>query len=92
MLLRTWVYKYLFSPSLHFGRGECIFKCGIARSWASLLTQMVKNLSAMQETQVQSLGWEDSLEKGMSIHSSILAWRISRTEGPGELQSVWSIE
>ena len=51
---------------------------------------MVKNLSAMQEIQVQSLDWEDSLEKGMSIHSSILAWRISRTEGPGELQSVWS--
>ena len=70
--------------------GGCIFKFGIARSWASLLTQLVKNLPAMQETQVQSLGWEDHLEKGMSIFSSILAWRIPRTEGPGELQSVWS--
>ena len=48
--------------------------------------QMVKNLPAMQETQVQSLGWEDSLEKGMAIHSSILAWRIPWTEEPGELQ------
>ena len=49
---------------------------------------VVKNLPAMQETWVQSLGWEDCLEKGMSIFSSILAWRIPRTEGPGELQSV----
>ena len=42
-------------------------------------TQLVKNLPAMQETQVQSLGGEDSLEKGMATHSSILAWRIPRT-------------
>ena len=41
-------------------------------SWASLVAQMVKNLSAMQETWVQSLGWEDPLEKGMTTHSSIL--------------------
>ena len=44
---------------------------------------MVKNLPEMQETQVQSLGWEDPLEKGMATHSSILAWRIPRTEEPG---------
>ena len=43
----------------------------------SLVAQMVKNLPAMQETQVQSLGWEDPLEKGMATHSSILAWTIS---------------
>ena len=43
---------------------------------ASLVAQMVKNLSAMQETQVQSLGWEDFLKKGMATHSSIPAWRI----------------
>ena len=49
---------------------------------------MVKNLPAMQETQVQSLGWEDPLEKGTATHSSILVWRISRTEEPGRLQSV----
>ena len=41
---------------------------------------MVKNLPAIQETQVQSLGWEDPLEKGMATHSTILAWRISWTE------------
>ena len=54
----------------------------------SLVAQMVKNLPARQETQVQFLGWEDLLEKGMAIHSSILAQRIPRTEAPGGLQSV----
>ena len=48
-------------------------------SWASLVAQLVKNLPAMWETWVQLLGWEDSLEKGKAIHSSILAWRIPRT-------------
>ena len=52
--------------------------------------QMVKNLSATQETWVQSLGWEDPLEKGMATHSSILTWRIPWTEEPGKLQSTWS--
>ena len=53
---------------------------------------MVKNLPAMQETQVQSLGQEDPLEKGMGTHSSILAWRIPWTEKPGGLQSRGSQE
>ena len=53
---------------------------------ASLVAQMVKNLPAMQETQVQPLGQEDSLEKGMATHSRILAWRIPWTEKPGRLQ------
>ena len=48
---------------------------------AFLVAQMVKNLPAVQETWVQSLGWEDPMEKGMATHSSILAWRISWTEG-----------
>ena len=51
---------------------------------------MVKNPPAMQETQVQSLGQEDALEKAMAIHSSILAWEIPWTEEPGELQSIRS--
>ena len=59
-------------------------------NWASLVTQMVKNQPAMQETWVQSLGQEDPLEKGMAIHSSILAWRIPWIEKPGELQSMGS--
>ena len=49
---------------------------------------MVKNLPAMQEMQVQSLGWEDVPEKEMAAHSSILAWEIPRTEKPGGLQSM----
>ena len=51
------------------------------------MTQTVKNLPAMWETQVQSLSQEDSLEKGVASHSSILAWRIPWTEKPGELRS-----
>ena len=51
---------------------------------------MVKNLPAMQETWIQSLGWEDPLEKEMATQSSILAWRIPQTEEPGGLQSMGS--
>ena len=54
-------------------------------SWASLVAQLVKNPPAMQEIWVQSLGWEDPLEKGMATHSSILAWEIPWTEEPGGL-------
>ena len=49
---------------------------------------MVKNLPAMQETWVQSLGWEDPQEKGMATHPSVLAWKLSWTEEPGGLQSM----
>ena len=54
------------------------------------MAQMVKNLPTVWETQVQSLGQEDPLEKGVATHSSILAWRIPWTEEPGELQSMGS--
>ena len=57
---------------------------------ASLVTQTVKNLPARPEARVRSLGWKVPLEKGMAIHSNILAWRIPWTEKPGELQSVGS--
>ena len=53
-----------------------------------LVAQMVKNLPAMGETWVWSLGWEDPLEEGMETHSSILAWRIPQTEEPDGLQSM----
>ena len=53
------------------------------------LYYLAKNPPAMQETQVQSLGWEDPLEKGMATHSRILAWRIPPTEEPEGLQSLW---
>ena len=52
---------------------------------------MVKNLPAVQETWVQSPGWEDPLEKGMATHSSILAWRIPQTEEPGGLHTVHGV-
>ena len=56
----------------------------------SLVSQLVKSLPAVQETGVRSLGWEDPLEKEMATHSSVLAWRIPRTEEPGGLQSMGS--
>ena len=56
--------------------------------WVSLVAQMVKHLPAMRQTQVHSLVWEDSLEKGMATHPSILAWRIP--EEPGRLQAMGS--
>ena len=55
---------------------------------ASLVAQTVKNLPAVQETHVQSLGWEDPVEKGMATLSRVLSWRIPWTEEPGRL---WSI-
>ena len=60
---------YILSPCLFNLHAEYII-------WASLVAQMVKNLLAVWQTQVQSLGWEDPLEKGMATHSIILAWRI----------------
>ena len=71
------------------GRGDGIW-VGPRKTWASLLAQMVKNLPAMQDTGVQSLGREDPLEKEVATHSSILAWRIPRKEEPGRLQSMGS--
>ena len=66
----------------------CVFFTGDYRT--SLVAQMVKRLPTMRETGVQSLGWEDLLEKEMATHSSILAWRIPWTEEPGRLQSMGS--
>ena len=60
--------------------------CILAKS--SLVAQMVKHLPTMQETQVQSLGWEDLLEKEMAIYSISIAWKIPWTEKPGRLQSM----
>ena len=59
-------------------------------SWASLVAQMIRNLPAMKETWVPSLGWEAPLEEGMATHSSILVWRIPWTEEAGGLQSTGS--
>ena len=62
----------------------------IGVTWASLVAQLVKNPPAKQDTQLQSLGGKDPLEKEMATHSSILAWKISWTEEPGGLQSMGS--
>ena len=72
--IHIYMYIYILSTTTVFG--------------AFLVAQMVKNLPAMQETQVQSLGRKDPLEKGMTTHSSILAWRIPWTEEPRGLQSM----
>ena len=56
--------------------------------WASLIAQLIKNLPAMQETQVRFLGGEDPQEEGKATHSSVLAWSIPWTEEPGGLQSL----
>ena len=80
--------------ALHFWL-KTLSKVGLGRNFifgVSLVGQTVKNLPAVRETWVQSLGQEDPLEKGMATHSSILAWRIPWTEEPGELASMGSQE
>ena len=62
--------------------------CHALLHWTSLVAQMVKRLPIVRETWVQSLGWEDLLEKEMATHSSTLAWKTPWTEGPGRLQSL----
>ena len=76
-------HQQLTKPLGHTRFGTLLNSMG-----ASSVGQMVKNLPAMWETWVHSLGWEDSLKKGMATHSSILAWRISWAEEPGMLQSI----
>ena len=68
---------------------SCLSHC-----WVSLVDQKIENLPGMQETWVRSLGWEDPLEKGISTHSSSLAWGILWREEPGKLQSMgsWGVE
>ena len=68
-------------------KGETIFQMYFSKLsyGVSLVAQIVRNPPAMQETQVHSLGWENPLEKGMTNHSSILAWRIPQIEEPGRL-------
>ena len=75
-------------PGLGRSAGEAI-GYPLQYSWASLVTQLVKNLPAMWETWVQCLGREDPLEKEMAIHSSTLAWKIPWTEEPDRLHSPW---
>ena len=81
--------KVVLKHWLNWRVGETRFLFVIPFSaWASLVAQLVKNLPAIRETWVGSLGWEDPLEEDKATHSSILAWRISWTEEPGGLQSM----
>ena len=85
-------FRSLIKLILENLRGAFLDNSKITTNWsyfgASLVAQMVKNLPAMQEIQVQSLGLEDSLDKGKATHFSILAWRVPWTEEPGGLQSI----
>ena len=74
--------------SLGIEKSRSILNLVMVNIWASLVVQKVKNLPAMQDTQVLSLSWKDPLKKEMATHSSILAWRIPWTEEPRGLQSM----
>ena len=74
----TWVRSLSSIPELGRSLGEGK-EYPLQYSWATLVAQLVKNLPAMRETQVRSLGWKDLLEKGKATHSCILAWRIPWT-------------
>ena len=76
--------------SSHLSFVDKMDRVTLCEYWASLVAQWVKNLPAMQENQVQSLGSEDSLKRGITPHSSILAWRLPWTEVTGRPQSMGS--
>ena len=80
------------SVGTQYATGDIRLENNSSVQFSSLVAQRLKCLPAMQETWVQSLGQEDPLEKEMATHSSILTWRIPRTEEPGRLQSMGSQE
>ena len=85
-----WTHEFTYHLHNIWELVSAVFWAGV-QQWFSLvlwLLNSVKNLPAVQETQVQSMGWEDALEKGMATHPSTLAWRISWTEELGGLQSM----
>ena len=85
-----WVWLFWISYLSETMANECfwLLLLRLVKWVQGLVAQMVKNLPAVQETWVWSLGWEDPLEKEMATHSSILAWRTPWTEEPGGLQTV----
>ena len=83
---KTWIYCALATVYIAFILYLQLFRCHLP-CIASLVAERLKCLTAMQETWVQSLGWEDPLEKEMATHSGILAWRIPWMEEPSGLQS-----
>ena len=87
LILEIFFFYFSGGKLLYF---NVYFKMPLVITWTSLVAQSVKNMPAVHETPVRSLGWEDSLEKEMATHSSILAWKISWTEEPGGLPSMGS--
>ena len=88
-ILLGWMFLGIYL--LHLGYLVCWHCCNnlySSNDRASLVAQQLKHLPGMRETRVQSLGWEDPLEKEMATHSSTLAWRIPWMEEPGRLQSM----
>ena len=81
---------YVSKPSFQKMLAKCLNIAVLSQLLTSLVAQMVKCLHTMQETHVQSLGWEDLLEKEMATHSCILAWKIPWTEESGGIQSIGS--
>ena len=92
--IRAFPEHILMEQGNEAGISTCFFFFLKSRLWpsfrTSLVAQMVKCLPTMWETWVQSLGWEDPLEKEMATHSSTIAWKIPWTERPGRLQSMGS--
>ena len=90
LTLQSQVFKNVVEHKIILKIREFYLKSpyNLSHKRAAFVVQMVKNPPAMQETQVRSLGQEESLVKGMAIHSSILAWRIPWREKPGGLQSI----
>ena len=93
ILEQGYFHDFKWKCKIEFNYNEisgCSFPLSLYHSQDFPVAQMVKNLPAMQETRVQSLRWEEFLEKGMAIHSSILAWRIPQTQKIGGLRSMGS--
>ena len=82
LLAIPWTAAHRAAPSMGFSRQVYWSGVPLPSPMASLVTQKIKNLPAVQETHIQSLGQEDPLEKGMANHSSMLAWKIPWTENP----------
>ena len=88
--LKMHVVLGAWCQSLSFETSHSLISMLLVAIWIFPVAQMVKNLPAIQNTWVRSLGQKDSLEKEMTMHSSILVWRIPWTEKPGGPQSMWS--
>ena len=88
LFVTWWGWNEWTGPPKSLLQSLCVFWEEPSVPWTSLVAQTVKRLPIMWKTRVQSLGWEDLLEKEMATHSSILAWKIPWMEEPGRLQFI----